>query len=66
MFSTKITNTEILESVGVFPAEIISHNFQDQFTAVGQCKLEKSKTYDTREKLLIHSISNIQEIMSLL
>ncbi|MEM6339368.1 MAG: efflux RND transporter periplasmic adaptor subunit [Pseudomonadota bacterium] len=60
LFSTKISNGEILESVGVVPAKIISYNFQDQFTAVGQCKLEKSKTYHAKVDGTINSISIIQ------
>ena len=60
LFSAKITNAEILESVGVVPAKIISYNFQDQFTAVGQCKLEKSKTYHAKVDGTINSISIIQ------
>lgn len=60
LFSAKITNAEILESVGVVPAKIISYNFQDQFTAVGQCKLENSKTYHAKVDGTINSISIIQ------
>lgn len=60
LFSTKIANGEILESVGIVPTKIISYNFQDQFTAVGQCKLEKSKTYHAKVDGTINSISIIQ------
>ncbi len=60
LFSTKIANGEILESVDVVPTKIISYNFQDQFTAVGQCKLEKSKTYHAKIDGTINSISIIQ------
>lgn len=60
LFSTKIANGEILESVDVVPTKIISYNFQDQFTAVGQCKLEKSKTYHAKINGTINSISIIQ------
>ena len=60
LFTTKIANGEILESVDVVPTKIISYNFQDQFTAVGQCKLEKSKTYHAKIDGTINSISIIQ------
>lgn len=60
LFSTRIAHGEILESVDVIPTKIISYNFQDQFTAVGQCKLEKSKTYHAKVDGTINSISIIQ------
>ena len=60
MFSAKIANAEILESVGVVPTKIISYDFQDKFTAVGQCKLEKSKTYYAKVDGTINSISITQ------
>lgn len=60
LLNFKITNGEVLESVNVVSTKIISYDFYEQFTAVGQCKLEKSKTYYAKVDGTINSISIIQ------
>lgn len=60
IFNIKLANGEILESINVVPEKIISYDFYEQFTAVGQCKLENSKTYHAKVDGTINSISIIQ------
>lgn len=60
IFNTKIVNGKVLETVDIVPTKIISYDFYEQFTAVGQCKLENSKTYHAKVDGTIESISIIQ------
>lgn len=60
ILNIKLANGKVLETIDIVPTKIISYDFYEQFTAVGQCKLENSKTYHAKVDGTIESISIIQ------
>jgi RND family efflux transporter MFP subunit len=55
-----VCNAEMPMEVGVIPISIKTHDFHEKFTAIGQSKSEKSKTYHSKVNGTIDSISIIQ------
>ena len=60
IFNTKLANAKVLETIDIVATKTVSYDFYEQFTAVGQCKLENSKTYHAKVNGTIESISIIQ------